>query len=1005
MASNHGRSGGGANKQTAFRSRKIDVRKPLPVYRESDLAEKEELNNSQLVPVATTGVEKEEEEESISFRRCGRAGRGADREEHLQLALATHYGSEAKTFIPVPEADRPFDDYDKFYNKPFVLSKTLIRFSAPIEEWIGCPYNMDGVDDAWLADHNARCDRGEVSKHARLTEDQFEELMWGLEKITQEKNWVDPWSNKFSPHLGEMATLEDLETYLKTSSALLPSSRQIIKHPNLKAAAAAVFAHWQERRKQRDNRPIQPTIKTEDTGANDAYICFRRRENRPMRKTRRVDQQSMDKVRQLRQQMDQARNLLDLVTKRERYRKESLILEELIFQQKIVVRRMKKKLGVSAAEDASPVKQAKAKKPEDRPMGPMKILLKSTRDASLLASDQAAEARKRKREEDERLGWMDLTENPYVPMPPTHAGDRFFREDYTDILSYPSPSAEDGVVPTFLMQAGDPAADFNVPFLPDPDVEEGRKESILRARMGRVRIGRGGRRIHDRRCGMGDVFPEMGPQHAWLPGEPESRWKPAPNFEMENEAKLRQENQEKLSRFRWGDTDDEELAILADDAGMPIYDNTSALLLRYSLIGELEHKLLEVVPRIPQQAEPRISGLRTAQPNMPPPQVVRPQAPVAQQQQQQQQQQQAQQQAQQASKKKQAVARLSSEGMAALAAGQAGQAQLALNKAAGKPIKGEEDPKAAAVKILMREAAKGAQQIQQMSSQLQAQARTQQQNAIQNGFQPQLQQAHLQQALPLLANQMGAQNTAGFVGSAHAALASPSLSASLGSPVLNSAAVQQSPGSPALNGQQVLSPTKLAAQGMKNSLITAGVLANSPTGSPGTPVTAPGAGSAIATASSTASSLQQQQAAAAQQQRVNIMRQRQQQTPGGAQPAQASVSPQQSSLYLQQQLGVFANQIRSGQLKVSGNVPVVLNPNGVTFTPSNGVHGSPPRPNAANIAAQIPQQIYAQLQQRMALAGNPAFVANASMSPTNGGIAGSGQLGVDGAGADDDDAN
>jgi hypothetical protein len=68
-----------------------------------------------------------------------------------------------------------------------VLPKTLIRFSAPIEEFIGCAYNMDGEDDSWLAEHNEKCDRGELSKHARLTEDQFEELMWGLEKITQEK--------------------------------------------------------------------------------------------------------------------------------------------------------------------------------------------------------------------------------------------------------------------------------------------------------------------------------------------------------------------------------------------------------------------------------------------------------------------------------------------------------------------------------------------------------------------------------------------------------------------------------------------------------------------------------------------------------------------------------------------------------------------------------------------------------------------------------------------------
>lgn len=309
----------------------------------------------------------------------------------------------------------------------------------------------------------------------------------------------------------------------------------------------------------------------------------------------------MDKVRQLRQQMDQARNLLDLVTKRERYRKESLILEELIFQQKIIVRRMKKKLGVAANEDLSPLKKNPIRRDERwasqfspcgdagtesrallprRAPGSTKIFipvdkLRSVSHYSpMAASELAAESRKRKREEDERQGWLDLTENPHVPLPPAHPGDNFFREDYTELLSYPSPAAEDGVVPTFLVQPGQSVADLDVPFLPDKEMDDGRRETILRARLGRVRIGRGGRRMYDRRCAIADVFPELGPRHAWVPGEAESRWNRAPDFEMENEAKVRQEMQEKLSRFRWGDMDDEDLAITTDGAGMPIYDNT-----------------------------------------------------------------------------------------------------------------------------------------------------------------------------------------------------------------------------------------------------------------------------------------------------------------------------------------------------------------------------------------------------------------------------------------------
>lgn len=375
----------------------------------------------------------------------------------------------------------------------------------------------------------------------------------------------------------------------------------------------------------------------------------------------------------------------------------------------------------------------------------------------------------------------------------------------------------------------------------------------------------------------------------------------------------------------------------------------SAKVFRYGLISETDYKSLEVIARIPTQAEPRIGGTRNPQATMPPPQVIRGPPPAIPQQQQavqvqQQVQVQAQQQAaaaaaQQAKKKAAAAvgARLSTDNLAALAAGPS-SGQLTI-KPPGKPTKGEEDPKAAAVKMLMREAAKGAQQIQQMSSQLQAQAQMRnQQQALQGNFQAPLAQL------------VGAQTAA--------ALSSPNLSAALGSPVMNSGggSAQQSPGSPALNGGPVLSPTKIAAaQTLKNSILTAGVLGASPATSPGT------ANGAAANA-----------AALQQQQRAQMMRSRQQGGAAGAQLAgniaQANVAggqqQQVQQQILQQQL---ANMVRNGQLRISNGVPVMLQPNAggqVTFA-ANGLSGSPPRANGAQA-----QQMLAQIQQRIAMAGN-----------------------------------
>lgn len=390
------------------------------------------------------------------------------------------------------------------------------------------------------------------------------------------------------------------------------------------------------------------------------------------------------------------------------------------------------------------------------------------------------------------------------------------------------------------------------------------------------------------------------------------------------------------------------------------------MLLRYSLIGELDLKSLEVVPRIISQFEPRIGGTKNPQASIPPPQVIRPPPPAIQQQQQ----------AAAAAKKKAAVtaARLSSDNLNSLASGQS-SAQLAMK--AGKPVKGEEDPKAAAVKMLMREAAKGAQQIQQMSSQLQQQAQMRNQQALQGSFQPQL-----QQALPLLAGQLGSQNAAQIIQGAQA-----SMPAALGSPVMGNGQVQQqTPGSPALNGPMI-SPTKLASnQGVKNTLLAAGVLGSTPATSPG---------------NSPAAALQGAQNAAAlqqQAQRVQMIRSRQQQA-AAAGGAQGSAALTQANVAAAQTM--LLNQLRPGaQVKIpgTGNVQAMLSGANAAFAASNGVNSSPPRSNVS--AAHVTPAMLAQLQARLAMAGNAGLLANAAAA----GALNAGQHGGDGGAMDDDES-
>lgn len=67
---------------------------------------------------------------------------------------------------------------------------------------------------------------------------------------------------------------------------------------------------------------------------------------RQIRKTRGRDAQSAEKLRRLRKELEDARQIVALVRQREVARQEMLINERLLFVQRAEVREMKRKLGI-----------------------------------------------------------------------------------------------------------------------------------------------------------------------------------------------------------------------------------------------------------------------------------------------------------------------------------------------------------------------------------------------------------------------------------------------------------------------------------------------------------------------------------------------------------------------------------------------------------------------------------------------------------------------------------
>ena len=266
-------------------------------------------------------------------------------EHHLQVALdaaqksAIAGRSFKKAFIPTPDASRTISNYDELYPKKWKDPSSLIRFSATVEESIGCSYCMDDEDEIWLKKFN----NSRRSKDGPLSELAFEKIMSNFEDTTNERQ---PYLSTDPTVIAPFEEFEPTFEYLSLK-ALLPYAQH-------------VYLHWKERRIKRMGKPIMPTLKFEENekdDSNDPYICFRRREVRQVRKTRRQDAVTTERIRRLKSEMQQARDLVAMVSMREKQREEALKADRHVFLMRCRVKEVKRKLGiVGGDEDLVPVK-------------------------------------------------------------------------------------------------------------------------------------------------------------------------------------------------------------------------------------------------------------------------------------------------------------------------------------------------------------------------------------------------------------------------------------------------------------------------------------------------------------------------------------------------------------------------------------------------------------------------------------------------------------------------
>ncbi|KAK4866702.1 hypothetical protein LT330_008255 [Penicillium expansum] len=467
------------------RPKKLTSKASIPVVRESEIDAIDDEIQSSLQQIET-GVEKAEESEI-----------------HLQRAInATAQGKVNDAHIPTPETILSNLQYDELYPPIFSQPATYIRFSSTVEDCCGCPYNMTDEDDVFFKIMNQKRD----PSAGRCTEDIFEEVMNFFEETAQMKQ---PYASIDNPPVLSFAEMQDMMD-------------ATLEDP-MKMFAKEIYEHWKSRRMAVQNNALVPQLKFEtgqDTDDSDPFVCFRRREVRQIRKTRGRDAQSAEKLRRLRKELEDARELVALVRQREVARREMLSMERQLFKQRAEVKEMKRKLNIKD-DDEDLINQKPKKRvldmPPQRPNAPqLRMPLKAgqgAEDLQLLEDVQAEKENEILRDIKQNItkhikwneGYVDHTRAPLSPSPERIFDVATFRPAFTAQLPTPPSSESSGEMDTSLdvtspLFSRDKLASHAMELHDEPH----RMPSFRR------RVGRGGRLMIDRR-NMGARKVEMDP--------------------------------------------------------------------------------------------------------------------------------------------------------------------------------------------------------------------------------------------------------------------------------------------------------------------------------------------------------------------------------------------------------------------------------------------------------------------------------------------------------------
>lgn len=226
--------------------------------------------------------------------------------------------------IPTPEAAIHISDYDSLYPPVFKQRKGFIRHTGTIEDlqFMQSKYIADSEDLKFLNIKSI----GDVSNKLRI----FEYVL----------ECFEDGANKFSEGIVSLdSSLERIRNDDKLNA--------ILEKETTESELEGWLNYWREKRK-RNLCSLIPSLKFEDVGkiGADPYVCFRRRELKQPRKTRRSDAQVMEKIKKIHYDLDILKTMLSAGIKRDKFKKESFSLENSAFEKYWTLRTWQQEYGI-----------------------------------------------------------------------------------------------------------------------------------------------------------------------------------------------------------------------------------------------------------------------------------------------------------------------------------------------------------------------------------------------------------------------------------------------------------------------------------------------------------------------------------------------------------------------------------------------------------------------------------------------------------------------------------